>query len=93
LVETLTPTQLAEYQKAKDWKIEAYLPFVPPKPEIARLSDENHVEARQSAAAMTGKPRVSIIIIGNVDSGIFLIFFSHSHFFLRKIYYLRPLNL
>lgn len=69
LVEKLNPTQLSEYQKAKEWKIEAYLPFVPPKPELAKLSDADHIEAKQEAVAMTGKPRVSIIIIGNVDSG------------------------
>ncbi|KAL6057492.1 Eukaryotic peptide chain release factor GTP-binding subunit [Balamuthia mandrillaris] len=69
LIETLNTTQLAEYNAAKEWRNKAYAAFVPPRPEVARLLDEHYTVAKQIARSVTGKPRISVVIIGNVDSG------------------------
>lgn len=81
LVETLNTTQLAEYHKAKDHKNDAYAKWVAPKPVIQRLvtmvqlcslmyqSDEHNTVVKGETHGYTGKPRLSIIFIGNVDSG------------------------
>jgi hypothetical protein len=78
LAEKLNATQLSEYNKAKEFRSEIYAKFVGQKPEIAKLGDTHHTEIKQQARNATGKPRISIVIIGNVDAGTNHI---HSHSF------------
>lgn len=68
-LESLSVTQLAEYNKAIEYRSETYKKFIPPKPEIARLSKEDHFVVKQEPQKERGKSRISVIMIGHIDSG------------------------
>eukprot|EP01130_Rhizamoeba_saxonica_P014757 TRINITY_DN6477_c0_g5_i1.p1 TRINITY_DN6477_c0_g5~~TRINITY_DN6477_c0_g5_i1.p1 ORF type:complete len:603 (-),score=129.83 TRINITY_DN6477_c0_g5_i1:32-1768(-) len=67
--EGLDQKQLSLYNAAMKWKKPKYLQFVPPKPEVKQLSENNYTVAESSIIGTTGKPKLTMIIIGNVDSG------------------------
>ncbi|KAH3759243.1 translation elongation factor 1a [Pelomyxa schiedti] len=69
LVDSLSQTQLSEYNAAKEWRNANYARFVSAKPEVVRLSAANHVVMTQQARSFTGKPRLCLIFIGDKDSG------------------------
>lgn len=91
LVEQLTQTQLSEYHSAKEWRNPAYSKFVAAKPEVAHLSSDHHFVPQQQVRSYTGKPRLSIVFIGNVDAGksttlghlIYKVGLCHMHFVLN----------
>eukprot|EP01105_Mastigella_eilhardi_P015820 TRINITY_DN3621_c0_g1_i2.p1 TRINITY_DN3621_c0_g1~~TRINITY_DN3621_c0_g1_i2.p1 ORF type:complete len:1898 (+),score=453.80 TRINITY_DN3621_c0_g1_i2:680-5695(+) len=65
----LSQSQLAEFHAARDWRNAAYARWVTPKPEPVRLSDAHNFVAKCVPVALSGKPRLSVVFIGNVDAG------------------------
>lgn len=69
LVETLPQGQLSEYYAAKEYRNLNYSKYVGPKPEGPKLSTSALEVAKQETIEDSGKKRLSLIMIGNVDAG------------------------
>ena len=71
LVCKLSQTQLSEYKSAMNHKKEIYAKWAPKKEFIRSISAEENVQISMNndALKLTGKPRLSMIVIGHVDAG------------------------
>jgi len=67
LLDRLSQVQVAEYHAARDHRNAAYARYVPAKQQVAGLSD--YYVSRQPLRHFTTKTRISLVVIGNVDSG------------------------
>jgi elongation factor 1-alpha len=65
----LAQNQLLEYHAAKEWRNKNYEKYAPPKPVAVELSKGNHRVYKQGPGVQTQKPKLALIIIGNVDAG------------------------